>query len=215
MSKDVEIKALYLLEVIKMQVTTLICDILIVLISGFAILKYIFNQKQKLKSAATIVYNQLKEFDEFVETVKGKFDQNGNLSDYNLMLTNDVVGTNAWSLNKHILINSLSQDDVELINKAYSDMESIADARKRVLDTFMTTNNAKSFALQMQVINMIAENNNVDAIQNLSKEFNDLKISFSMKLPHDIFKNMVCNYKKMSGTQALERLRELSYKNKK
>lgn len=198
-----------------MKIASLICDILIVLISSFAIIQYLLSRRQKLKSAATIVYNQLKEFDEFIENVKGKFNSDGEISDYHLTLTNDVIGTNAWSLNKHILIKLLSQDDIELINKAYNDMESIEDARKRVLETCMVTNSAKSFALQFQVIKMLVEEDSSENTKKLSREFNKSPVFFSSKIPHDIFKNMVCNYNKMSGTQTLETLRKLSYKNKK
>ncbi len=198
-----------------MQVTTLICDILIVLISSFAIFQYLINKRHKLKTAATIVYNQLKDFDEYIENIKGKFDQEGNITDYHLSIINEVFESNAWSLNKHILVKSLTQDDIELINKTYSIMESIDCARKRVLDTFMTTNNAKSYSLQFQAIEMLREQVDVDDIRKLSGEFNKLSVYFSSKVPHDIFKNMVYNYDKMSGTQALARLRKLSYKNKK
>lgn len=203
------------LEVIQMQVATLICDILIVLISSFAIFQYLMNRRHKLKSAATIVYYQLKEFDEYIESVKGNFDQEGNISDYHLSLINSALESNAWGLNKHILVKSLSQDDIELINKTYSIMESIEDARKRVLDTFMTTNNSKSFALQFQVVKMLNDEKSVNDIRKLSDEFGKPLASFSAKIPHDIFKNMVSNYKKVLGTQTLEKLRKLSYKNKK
>ena len=197
-----------------MQVTTLICDILIVLISSFAILQYLMNKRDKLKSAATVVYNQLKEFDEYIENIKGNFNEEGNISDYHLSLINTVLESNAWSSNKHILVKSLSQDDIELINKTYSVIESIECARKRVLDTFMTTNSAKSFALQFQAIDMLREKSDAEDIKELSARFNKLSVYFSSKVPHDIFKNMVYNYDKMTGTQTLEKLRKLSYKNK-
>lgn len=197
-----------------MQVTTLICDILIVLISSFAILQYLMNKRDKLKSAATVVYNQLKEFDEYIENIKGNFNEEGNISDYHLSLINTVLESNAWSSNKHILVKSLSQDDIELINKTYSVIESIECARKRVLDTFMATNSAKSFALQFQAIDMLREKSDAEDIKELSASFDKLSVYFSSKVPHDIFKNMVYNYDKMTGTQTLEKLRKLSYKNK-
>ena len=196
------------------SLVSLFLDVAIVAISSFAIIQYRLNKKHELKSAATIVYNQLKEFDEYIESIKGKFNQEGDVSDYHLHLINSVLESNAWSLNKHILIKSLSQDDIELINKTYSIVENIEYARKRVLDTFKATNDAKSFALQFQAIGMLREQVAVDDIRKLSSEFNKLSVYFSSKVPHDIFKNMVYNYDKMTGTQALARLRKLAYKNK-
>ena len=189
----------------------IVCDVLIVLISSFAILQYFLLQAQKRRTAATIVYNQLKSFDEYIDTLKTIMDSNGNISDYHMSSLNSILDSNHWNENKHILIPKLSEDDIKIIENTYATIERLESARIRIIDTFKDSNTAKSFALQFQLSQMIL-NNQGQSIPQFAQNFRNLGEGFSVCLPHDLFKNMVNTYTNISGTVTFEKLRNMSYK---
>lgn len=198
-----------------MSYVSIICDILIVLISSFAIIQYLLNKCNLRKSAATLIYNQLKDFDNYVDKIKGLCNADGTINDYHLMTLNSVVEFNFWTQKKHLLIKYLSQDDIALIDKTYGVVENLDTARKRILDTFMTTNNAKSFALQFKSIDLIDLENENRHLMKIADEFCKLGTSFNFRIPYDVFSNMVINYERVVGTTTMEKLKKMSYKNKK
>ena len=123
-----------------------VCECLLVLISAFAIYQYFSMKKQTKRTAATIVFNQIKSFDEYVNRIKTIYDENGNISDYHISTLTCALDSNSWNQNKHILIPNLSKDDIDIIEKTYETIENIETARLRILDTYKDTNTSKSMA---------------------------------------------------------------------
>ena len=191
-----------------------ICDVLLVVFSGFAIIQYLLNRRQQYKSAATIVYNQLKNFDEYIGKIKNGIETDDKISDFQIMCLNCALESNYWEKSKYILVKFLNQEDIHLINKAYEIIENVEVARKRIIDTFMMTNNAKSYALQFKLIELI-EAGNKDELNEVVEKFNGCKHSFIMRMPRDVLIRMVRDYEMLSGTTTMQKLRKLSYKNKK
>ena len=189
-------------------------DVLLVGFSGFVIIQYLLNRRQQYKSAATIVYNQLKNFDEYIEKIKRGIETDDNISDFQIMCLNCAFESNYWEKSRYILVKFLNQDDIHLINKAYEIIENVEVARKRIIETFMTTNNAKSYALQFKLIELI-EAGNENEINQIVGEFNRCKHFFTMRMPRDVLIRMVRDYEMLSGTTTLQKLSKLSYKNKK
>lgn len=192
----------------------LLFDAIVAGVSVFAIIQYKLNRYHLRKSAATVVYNQLKSFDEYIDTIKSLYDNKGEISDYHLFLLNSILAENHWAKNKHLLVEKLTQDDITLIDKTYTTIESLEFARNRIIGAFTATSDAKSYALQFQAIQMLVNPSLGDPYV-LSNGFNNLGVSFESNVPRYAFKNMVENYGCMLGTPTLEKLRGMSYQNKK
>ena len=192
----------------------LIFDAIVAGVSVFAIIQYKLNRYHLRKSAATVVYNQLKCFDEYIDTIKSSYGNNGEISDYHLFVLNPILAENHWAKNKYLLVEKLTQDDITLIDKAYTTIESLEFARNRIIGAFTATSDAKSYALQFQAIQMLVNPALGDPYV-LSNNFNNLGVSFESNVPRYAFKNMVENYSCMLGTPTLEKLRGMSYQNKK
>ena len=192
----------------------LIFDAIVAGVSVFAIIQYKLNRYHLRKSAATVVYNQLKSFDEYIDTIKSLYDTNGEISDYHLFVLNPILAENHWAKNKHLLVEKLTQDDITLIDKTYTTIESLEIARNRIIGAFTATSDAKSYALQFQAIQMLV-NPTLGEPYTLSNGFNKLTVSFESTVPRHAFKNMVGDYRCMLGTPTLENLRGMSYQNKK
>lgn len=192
----------------------LIFDAIVAGVSVFAIIQYKLNRYHLRKSAATVVYNQLKSFDEYIDTIKSSYGNNGEISDYHLFVLNSILAENHWADNKHLLVEKLTQDDITLIDKTYATIESLEFARNRILGAFTATSDAKSYALQFQSIQMLANPALGDPYL-LSDNFNKLGVAFESNIPRHAFKTMVENYDCMLGTPTLEKLRRMSYQNKK
>lgn len=192
----------------------LFINVIIAGISTFAIIEYKLNRCHLRKSAATVVYNQLKSFDEYIDLIKNLYDNNEEISDYKLFLLNSILAENHWAKNKHLLIEKMTQDDINLIDKTYTTIESLEFARTKIIEAFAAINDAKSYALQFQAIQMLI-NPNLGNPELLSEKFNKLGVSFQSNIPRCAFKNMADNYTYMLGTSTLEKLRKMSYQNKK
>ena len=191
-----------------------ICEIALALISAFAIYQYFSMKSQTKKTAATIVYNQIKSFDEYVNSIKLMYDENGNISDYHISTLTCALDYNCWNQYKHILIPILSDEDIRIIERTYALVENVEAARLRILDTYKDTNTAKSMALQFQIANMLSLGQDQES-HKFAAFFRNFNEGFSLSLPMDLFRNTVNQYVPISGTTTIEKLRKIAYKTRK
>lgn len=192
-----------------------IVDVLLLLVSSFAIVEYLLQRRQARKSAATNVYVQLKEFDNYIMNIRSQMNEDGHLADFHFFSLNVAFSENQWDKNKHLLINKLNQDDITLINRVYETVESIERAREKIVEMFLATNNAKTSALQFKIIEKIINCENMESIKQLSFDYDNCGYTFSSRIPYDAFYNKVQQYKNVVGTTTLNKLKKLSYQDSK
>ena len=192
-----------------------IFDVLLLLVSSFAIVQYLLQRKQARKSAATNVYVQLKEFDSYIMNIRNQMNENGLLADFHFFSLNVAFSENQWDKNKHLLINKLNQDDITILNRAYETVESIERAREKIVEMFLATNNAKASALQFKILEKIINCEDDESIAKLCKKYNDCGHTFSSRIPYDAFYSKVQQYKNIVGTTTLNKLKKLSYQDSK
>lgn len=192
-----------------------IVDVLLLLVSSFAIVQYLLQRRQARKSAATNVYVQLKEFDNYIMNIRSQMNEDGHLADFHFFSLNVAFSENQWDKNKHLLINKLNQDDITLINRAYETVESIERAREKIVEMFLATNNAKTSALQFKIIEKIINCENKESIKQLSFDYDNCGYTFSSRTPYDAFYSKVQQYKNVVGTTTLNKLKKLSYQDSK
>ena len=156
-----------------------IVDVLLLLVSSFAIIEYLLQRRQARKSAATNVYVQLKEFDNYIMNIRSQMNEDGHLADFHFFSLNVAFSENQWDKNKHLLINKLNQDDITLINRVYETVESIERAREKIVEMFLATNNAKTSALQFKIIEKIINCENKESIKQLSFDYDNCGYTFS------------------------------------
>ncbi len=192
-----------------------IVDVLVILVSGFAIVQYLLQQRQARKSAATNVYVQLKEFDNYIMNIRSQMNEDGHLADFHFFSLNVAFSENQWDKNKHLLINKLNQDDITIINRAYETVESIERAREKIVEMFLATNNAKASALQFKILEKIINCEDNESISKLCAKYNDCGHTFSSRIPYNAFYSKVQQYKNVVGTTTLNKLKKLSYQDSK
>lgn len=183
-------------------------DTLLLIVSAFVIIEYLLKKRTTRKSAATSVYLQLKSFDDAIDSIKKVMNGNNDISDYHMFSINQILDCNHWNEVKQLLINKLNEEDIILIEKTYSIVESIETSRRFIVDSFATTNNAKSYALQFKVIEKV---NDKDSISKICKNFNETGAYFSSRTPHVVFVSKINEYRNITGTTTLNKIRKLSY----
>lgn len=183
-------------------------DTLLLIVSAFVIIEYLLKKRTTRKSAATSVYLQLKSFDDAIDSIKKVMNGNNDISDYHVFSINQILDCNHWNEVKQLLINKLNEEDIILIEKTYSIIESIETSRRFIVDSFATTNNAKSYALQFKVIDKVSDK---DSISKICKNFNETGAYFSSRTPHDVFVSKINEYRNITGTTTLNKIRKLSY----
>lgn len=183
-------------------------DTLLLIVSTFVIIEYLLKKRTTRKSAATSVYLQLKSFDDAIDSIKKVMNEHKDISDYHMFSINQILDCNHWNELKHLLINKLNEEDIVLIEKTYSIIESIETSRRFIIDSFATTNNAKSYALQFKVIENVDDEDNISEI---CKKFNKAGAYFSSRTPHDVFVSKINEYRNITGTTTLNKIRKLSY----
>ena len=192
-----------------------IIDVLLLLVSSFAIVQYLLQRKQARKSAATNVYVQLKEFDNYIMNIRNQMNENGLLADIHFFSLNVAFSENQWDKNKHLLINKLNQDDIAILNRAYETVESIERAREKIVEMFLATNNAKASALQFKILEKIINCEDDESIAKLCAKYDDCGHTFSSRIPYAAFYSKVQQYKSVVGTTTLNKLKKLSYQDSK
>ncbi len=190
-----------------------IIDVLLLFVSSFAFIQYLLQRNQARKSAATNVYVQLKEFDNYIMNIRNQMNENKFLDDFHFFSLNIAFSENQWDKNKHLLINKLNEDDIALINRTYETIESIERSREKIVEMFLATNNSKSYAVQFKIIEKISNGEDEKSIANLCYAYDNCGYLFISKIPYDAFYSKVQQYKNIGGSTTLNKLKIMSYQN--
>lgn len=188
-------------------------DVLLLLVSSFAIIQYLLQRKQARKSAATNVYVQIKEFDNYILSIRNQMNENKSLTDFDLFSLNVAFSDNQWDKNKYLLINKLNEDDIALINRTYETIESIERLREEIIQMFVAINNPKVYALQFNVIEKIDNLYDKDRMESLCDSYNKCGYVLNSKISYEAFYSKLEQYENVAGTTTLNKLKELSYQN--
>jgi hypothetical protein len=196
---------------------------------GFSFLFWIWNKNETRKGKATLLYLQIKEIENVIETVKKNCVNVTNIDGDKLIASKDILlNNNIWTENKNYFVTKISTDVYESIERFYENVEIISGNQKNikeymyaVLRNKLNKSNEIYFAGWINAWE-IADGNSI----NQEKIFNDELFKISTKtdkfnqaalanifLPSQFSNNFIMalnNYSKLSNSIAFLEIKKIA-----
>lgn len=201
-----------------------LCINFLVMIAGFsAIVIYIKQQREKRKTAATLILNQIDDIESTIEKFKDLYTHSSEkiINDESIYLSRAIPDVGAWDEYKHIVLKYLSQNEIEIINHFFENAYRVEKARADIIYCFKLNWNNKSLITQLMngkfhdptfVIPQEWNTNAFDLVKRFYEANNGQ--SFMPKIADDLLYSEIQNYVRINGTMVYEKLRKLSYRKK-
>ena len=193
-----------------MTLISLIFEGIVALGAIFAFLVYFLNNRNRQRTAATIVLIQIDEIEKTLENMK-MWIAKGDLRSEVLYELNRY-SCDAWDTNKHLLIKKLNTKDYESIGMFYVNVKNILNALNDLIILLNTAWEAKQYYIAESVAKFINDGKTDNETQEFLNKYSGSDFIFT---PTVSMKSLVVNmhiYTKMSGTTAYANLRKASYK---
>ena len=191
-----------------------IFDIALVLVGCAAFVTYVWENNRKMKTAATVVLNQIDEIEEVVRVLKTSIP----VDDVAIYKSKQIISENCWYKYKHLLLRKQKPSQIHKIDKLYSQAEDIEKSRLFICNELMATVNNKNLVYQLNVAAEIINTGKFDNQASAMKKYYDCGATFSSGAPREYFDDLLRTYEKLSdtpdGIEAHKKLKKLSYSRK-
>lgn len=188
-----------------------IFNIALVLVGCAAFVTYIWENHRKMKTAATVVLNQIDEIEEAVKLLK----TSKTLNDVVVYKSKQIISKNYWHKYKHLLLRKLKPNQIHKIDKIYSQAEDIEKSRLFICNELLATVNNKNLVYQLNVASEIINMGGFDSQKSAMKKYYDCGATFSSGAPREYFDDLLRTYEKLSdtpdGIEAYKKLKKISY----
>lgn len=201
-----------------------LCINFLVMIAGFsAIIIYVKQQREKKKTAATLILNQIDEIECTIEKLKDLYIHSSEkiISDESIYLSRAIPADGAWNDYNHIVLKDLSQNEIQLLNQFFDNAYRVEKARADLIYSFKLNWNNKSLITQLMngkfydPTFIIPQDWNITSTDLVNRfiEANNAQ-SFMPKIAFDLFYSEIQNYVHINGTTVYEKLHKISYRKK-
>lgn len=194
----------------------------LIIVGGSALYIYKQQKKDEVRTAATLVKQQIDYIDDIVNELKKIVE----LNDVVIYNTSDILNYNLWNENKSILAKKLSITDFMLIDDLYNYNEQLHKAKKDIDESVKITWKQKSFFMQQTVINqfdsakinndeinnMVSININTNLLEFKLKMFSENQTKYTPILAIANFQNNLRSRPSLKGTTTYKKIEKLSYR---
>lgn len=201
-----------------------IADWAVIIGAVWAIILYKIQVKDKIKSAFTLIANEIEQIDDMVSKLieLNNDDKLNNIEVYN---TTPILTYNHWEKNKHIIIKYLNKTDIKILDEFYYNAVQIERARKSLTDALDNNWYAKTLAVQNYIANFISNSLVNINEQELKKEleitnefsnkityiYNEIDRAFTPRVPVDILTKYLKLYKPIISSATYHTIVEKSF----
>lgn len=202
------------------EIISIITNAIIALCGSIAFFIFKSQQKEKLRTAATVIVGQISEIENKVIQLK-----NAKLELALIYKMPTILGENYWEQHKHLFAKRLSMPEFQLVQDFFDKSELIERRRKELLDILMTAWKDKSI-VKHEVFGQLMKEYSLpdvsdDKILELNKKLEKFDSLLSpteiINLPNILFETMDKNIQSitlLTGTSAFQKLYKKSYNKK-
>ena len=187
-------------------------DLLLTLVGLSAFAVYYIEKHDKMRTAATLIINQIDEIDEQISALKHEPQLNGNVI-YNVKT---ILDQNAWEEYKHLFAKLLDKSEYELIQKFFDNAERVERVRNEFVDMIVTAWHDKSSVTNQVIADLIIKHK--DNLQLMDREINEFKdyfgrieTGFTADISLQSLTVGLNNYYPLGGTTAYKKLKKYSF----
>ena len=192
-------------------------DVFLIAVGLSAMIVYIFQKRDKKRSAATLILGQIDSIEEKIGILKNGHQLN-NVVVYH---SKTIISENTWEKYKHLFAKELSQSEHRMIQNFFDKAEQLERTRA---DIVMVIKNAwaDKSSVEHQIIGEMIKNDvlttSMPNEMRSSKEMNlfqdrykPLDLVFTPDIAINSFVNNLNNFTMLSGTTAYEKIQHYSF----
>lgn len=192
-------------------------DVFLIAVGLSAMIVYIFQKRDKKRSAATLILGQIDSIEEKIGILKNGHQLN-NVVVYH---SKTIISENTWEKYKHLFAKELSQSEHRMIQNFFDTAEQLERTRA---DIVMVIKNAwaDKSSVEHQIIGEMIKNDvlttSMPNEMRSSKEMNlfqdrykPLDLVFTPDIAINSFVNNLNNFTMLSGTTAYEKIQHYSF----
>ena len=189
------------------QIISLIIDGLVMMAGFSAIVIYVIQQRDKKKTAATLIVTQIDHIESNIRLLADA----DSVDEVLIYKAKHLLDFNYWDDNRYFLIKKLGVNNIKVIDDFYSKVEEIEKSRMIVSEEVMNTWKCKELVYQFQLSNEIIADSNFNIEKSKVLKFARSGDTFSARLPKDYLIKHLNSFDYISGTVAYDKLRKMSY----
>lgn len=192
-------------------------DVFLIAVGLSAMIVYIFQKRDKKRSAATLILGQIDSIEEKISILKNGHQLN-NVVVYH---SKTIISENTWEKYKHLFAKELSQSEHRMIQNFFDTAEQLERTRA---DIVMVIKNAwaDKSSVEHQIIGEMIKNDVITTSMpnemRSSKEmtlfqdrYKPLDLVFTPDIAINSFVNNLNNFTMLSGTTAYEKIQHYSF----
>lgn len=192
-------------------------DVFLIAVGLSAMIVYIFQKRDKKRSAATLILGQIDSIEEKIGILKNGHQLN-NVVVYH---SKTIISENTWEKYKHLFAKELSQSEHRMIQNFFDTAEQLERTRA---DIVMVIKNvwADKSSVEHQIIGEMIKNDVITTSMpnemRSSKEmtlfqdrYKPLDLVFTPDIAINSFVNNLNNFTMLSGTTAYEKIQHYSF----
>lgn len=192
-------------------------DVFLIAVGLSAMIVYIFQKRDKKRSAATLILGQIDSIEEKIGILKNGHQLN-NVVVYH---SKTIISENTWEKYKHLFAKELSQSEHRMIQNFFDSAEQLERTRA---DIVMVIKNAwaDKSSVEHQIIGEMIKNDVITTSMpnemRSSKEmtlfqdrYKPLDLVFTPDIAINSFVNNLNNFTMLSGTTAYEKIQHYSF----
>jgi len=155
---------------------------------------YFLGKRVEKKNAAQIILMELRNAEKTIQNIKAASV---------ITATETIMATNSWSKYNHLFVDVLDQDELDLINRFYSQAEFAEEQRKRIVNVIPMAMEEKIRAVQSALVDMALQkaSKSVDESEKWYKQtkelfiqqINDEIFTFTPNFPQEQLKLLLMN----------------------
>lgn len=185
---------------------------IILLLTGLiGIYVYFLGKRVEKKNAAQIILMELRNAEKTIQNIKA-----ANV----IAATESIMATNSWSKYNHLFVDVLDQDELDLINRFYSQAEFAEEQRKRILNVIPLAIEEKMRATQRGLVDMAIQKADKPLEESekwytqtrelLIKQINDEEFTFSPNFPQEQLKLLLTNMSVVTTSSVGVKLKKIA-----
>jgi len=196
-------------------------DLLLVIGGASAFVVYFWQKRNETKIAATLILEQIDSVEKAVKKMKDEH-LASTLNDRTVYLAQVIDYEGAWATYQYLLIQELSQIELNLIQEFFETAYQIEKARADIVESFKSGWQNKSLALSLVFAKL--HDPTIEYIPNtmeqrdiLAGEFlknSEHTVGFNPKMAYDLLSTGLEKFTQLSGTTAYDKLVKKSYRKK-
>lgn len=190
-----------------------ISNIFVIIGVAWAFIEYRMQKINELKSAFTIIVNQIDNIEDkinFLLMKKAEKDMTNNV----IFRCLPIVTNNEWNLNKHIIVKKLNSTDIKILDDFYSTVEQIESSRE-ALERMLKKGWESKATITQEVLSELLKDPHItpeEAEKNYKfYRYDNLNYIYTPKVPLDIIIESLEVYKPISHSVTYCKLKKYSY----